>query len=230
MGEKQQGTGHPRRFITPSTVEKISNGVRLKVLDYESKCPGLNQVPVHLQATVGQMVHHGFASWQPDDLSLERSTRLQELIKRMQLSGYLGAPEMDQSFEAFWNYIITRYQVLRVYKELPVLEVAAKSGTVTSGIADLVLETDNGLVLIDHKTFPGHFDLLLDEDHDQFAGKHASQLQTYKQLLEKATGKPVTATLLHYVMQGRIVEVRVNQGVKTKRRESQAALVQLTLW
>lgn len=146
---------------------------------------------MHLQATVGQMVHYGFASWQPDDPCLKRVKRLQELIERMQLSGYLDSRELDQSFGAFWNYIITRYQVFKVYKELPVLEVAAKSGTVTSGITDLVLETDKGLVLVDHKTFPGHFDLLLSVDHDQFAGKHASQLQTYKQLLEKATGKPI---------------------------------------
>ena len=74
MGQKQQGTQHPGRFIAPSAAEKITGGVRLKVLDYESKYLSLNQVPVHLQATMGQMVHHGLASWQPDDAGLKRIT------------------------------------------------------------------------------------------------------------------------------------------------------------
>ncbi len=231
MGEKKQGLVHAKRFIAPSAAKKIATGVRLRVENYNSAYVSLDNVPVHLQATLGQMVHHGFASWQPGSQKQVRITRLKELIDRMQLIGYIEPQELDQSFEAFWKYIISYYKILSIYKEMPLIEVAPQNGTITSGIADLVFETDKGLVLIDHKTFPGHFeDMVLNPNHDQYAGRYASQLNDYKQMLEKATGKPVIAMLLHYVIQGKLVEVKINQGVKTKQEESPASSLQMKLW
>ena len=81
-------------------------------------------------------------------------------------------------------------------------------GCITTGIADLVLETNDGLILIDHKTFPGHFETMaLSCDHEHYAGRYLNQLRQYKLMLEKATGNKVVSTLLHYVVQGKIVEV-----------------------
>lgn len=91
----------------------------------------------------------------------------------MQLNGYIEPQELDKTFEAFWKYITSHYQILSIYKELPLIEVAHHNGTITSGLADLVFETNKGLVLIDHKTFPGHFeDMTLNPNHDQYAGSN----------------------------------------------------------
>lgn len=66
------------------------------------------------------------------------------------------------------------------------------------------------MVLIDHKTFSGHFEsMALNREHDPYAGKYAGQLKLYKGMLEKSTGQPVVAMLLHYVVQGRAVEVSI---------------------
>ena len=82
------------------------------------------------------------------------------------------------------------------------------SGTRTLiGYADLVLETPDGLVLIDHKCYPPEDETLL----RQTAEGYAPQLLSYATLLEMATGRKVIATLIHFPLAGRVVEVEVER-------------------
>jgi ATP-dependent exoDNAse (exonuclease V) beta subunit len=76
------------------------------------------------------------------------------------------------------------------------------------GYADLVLETSDGLVLVDHKCYPSG-----DEDSmRQTAKGYAPQLLSYATLLEMATGRTVLATLIHFPFAGRIIEVEVDRA------------------
>ncbi len=82
------------------------------------------------------------------------------------------------------------------------------------GYADLVLETPDGLVLVDHKCYPPEDEALLRQNAEAFA----PQLLGYATLLEMATGRQVIATLIHFPLAGRIIEVEVE-------REAARALV-----
>jgi hypothetical protein len=73
------------------------------------------------------------------------------------------------------------------------------------GYADLVLETPDGLVLVDHKCYPPEDQALL----RQTAEGYAPQLLSYATLLEMATGRKVIATLIHFPLASRVIEVEV---------------------
>jgi len=80
--------------------------------------------------------------------------------------------------------------------ELPVAH-RLPSGTLRQGYADLVLQTASGLVLVDHKTFPGGF-----EDAKARALGHAGQLEAYAEALARATGAPVLERWIHLPISG----------------------------
>ena len=70
------------------------------------------------------------------------------------------------------------------------------------GVADLVLETEAGLVLLDHKSFPGNR-----VQATEHAGSYAGQLSAYAAALQAATGKPVLAAYIHLPVSGLAIEV-----------------------
>ncbi len=74
------------------------------------------------------------------------------------------------------------------------------------GEIDLVYATDTGLVVVDHKAFPGAA-----VERDERARDHAAQLAAYRAALE-AAGFAVRATLIHFPLRGEVVEVGLPAG------------------
>lgn len=207
-GKRVEEILHSNRFINPSKLSQEIPKATVNLLDYQLPLLPLNNLKDISYADFGSGIHNAFACWKKDSEKQIRTGLIKELMQRMQLDGHIDATELDERFDYFWNFIQTNYAPSYVIKEVPLIEVTENNGTITSGIADCILHTDKGLVLIDHKTFPGHFEsMAMNPEHEQYAGKYAGQLQLYRQLIEKATGQKVIAMLLHYVVQGRIVEV-----------------------
>jgi hypothetical protein len=66
------------------------------------------------------------------------------------------------------------------------------------------LETPAGLVIIDHKSFPGSKDR-----RQERAISHAPQLALYREAVAKATGKSVIATITHMPVVGDWMELKI---------------------
>lgn len=200
------GAIHDNRFVSPSKLQCGLTDSTIQLLPYNQPLLSLNNLKDY--AVLGTAIHNAFASWTYHNDKPQRINLITDLMHRMQLNGHINATELDLRFEKFWDFIQTTYSPRHVVREIPLTEVKENNGAVTNGIADLILQTNKGLVLIDHKSFPGHFEnMAMNPEHDQYAGKYGGQLNMYKQLIEKATGQKVIAMLLHYVVQGRIVEV-----------------------
>ena len=73
----------------------------------------------------------------------------------------------------------------RWWREVPV--AAEVDGTVLEGFIDLLIETDDGLVVVDYKT-----DHVSDDDVDALLAHYAVQGAAYAVALEAAVGRPVT--------------------------------------
>jgi hypothetical protein len=67
------------------------------------------------------------------------------------------------------------------------------------------LETPAGIVIIDHKSFPGSKDR-----RQERALSHAPQLALYREAVAKATGKSVIATIIHMPVVGEMIEIRID--------------------
>jgi ATP-dependent exoDNAse (exonuclease V) beta subunit len=80
-----------------------------------------------------------------------------------------------------------------------------KGNQKANGWIDLLLETPAGIVIIDHKSFPGSKDR-----RQERALSHAPQLALYREAVEKATGKSVIATIIHMPVVGEVMEIRID--------------------
>ena len=73
-------------------------------------------------------------------------------------------------------------------------------GSIASGIADLILETPDGRVIIDHKAYGG-----VPGDAAEYALGDAPQVQVYADTATKATGKPILGMYIHFPLIGALV-------------------------
>jgi ATP-dependent helicase/nuclease subunit A len=76
------------------------------------------------------------------------------------------------------------------------------NGQIIDGWIDLLLETAEGFVLIDHKASPR-----ARSDWAEIALGYAGQLQAYAEGIVRATGKPVLSRWIHFGVTGGLVEV-----------------------
>lgn len=69
-----------------------------------------------------------------------------------------------------------------------------------TGFIDLVLITDQGAVIIDHKSYPG-------SNAAERAVSYSGQLAAYREAVS-AQGLAVNSSWIHFCTQGRLVEIQ----------------------
>jgi ATP-dependent helicase/nuclease subunit A len=72
---------------------------------------------------------------------------------------------------------------------------------VMEGWIDLLLESPEGFVLVDHKTYPGN------DPEGHIREKYLGQMAAYRDALMAASGKPVLRTLMHLPALGQVYEL-----------------------
>lgn len=103
---------------------------------------------------------------------------------------------LDDWIRATWPMAIIR-------KEWP-MKMRLPNRQRLNGWIDMLVETPDGFVIIDHKSYPG-------ANPVEHAKEYAVQLAIYRQAVEQAAGKPVLQTLIHMPLQGLIVKVSLRR-------------------
>lgn len=124
-----------------------------------------------------------------------KRTIAQELLTAHGSDGAVSAEDLVAAADAFHAWIETRWPGATLRREVPLH--AFTDGVVVDGTADLLVETEKGVVIIDHKSFPGSTAQARDR-----AAKYAPQLAAYKRVVEMATKKPVIETGIHMPVAG----------------------------
>lgn len=125
------------------------------------------------------------------------------ILSRAGLSTSFAPDVLLAASDALQTYLETRWPGAKWHREIPIsaLVPTDRGARRIEGTIDLLLETPNGYVIIDHKSFPGR--------QDQWAERalaHAPQLMTYAKAVAMAGGE-VLALLIHFTVGGGIVEV-----------------------
>jgi ATP-dependent helicase/nuclease subunit A len=115
---------------------------------------------------------------------------------------FLDATEALGAARRFHDWIESRFEPKRVLVEHPI-EHRLDDGRVVRGWIDVLLETEAGWVVIDHKSSPRP----KSEWHDE-ALEHSGQLATYRRALE-AAGERVAGCWIHFAVSGGAAEVEV---------------------
>jgi ATP-dependent exoDNAse (exonuclease V) beta subunit len=150
---------------------------------------------------VGNAVH-GFLAADRSTLDDRARWELAEAILTRRVGSDALSPEpLMKGSDNLRAWIDANWPAATWHREWPVM-MRLQQGTVLRGISDLVLETNDGFVVIDHKSFPGNREKAI-EAVSGFAG----QINAYADAIAKATGKPVLDRFIHMPIMGLLFPV-----------------------
>jgi ATP-dependent exoDNAse (exonuclease V) beta subunit len=147
-------------------------------------------------ATLGSALHAVIASTVLGHNDTER------VLRDHQLENTISVDAADECARRLLHVVGERFQPQRVYAEHPV-QYCNTAGQLVSGWIDLLLETEQGFVVIDHKASPR-----ARTDWEEIALGYSGQLEAYAQGVTLATGAPVLSRWIHFGVTGGLVEVR----------------------
>jgi ATP-dependent exoDNAse (exonuclease V) beta subunit len=150
---------------------------------------------------VGSAIHAFLAA---DPLSGAEEPRVAIATELLSLYGLTGVIRPDLllvAHDTLKAWLDTRYPGARWRREVPIVgAVASPTGARQArGAIDLLLETDEGWVIVDHKTYPGG-------DFEAKARGFLPQLAAYGKLLEAEGSRPVLTKLVHFPIGGTVAE------------------------
>lgn len=187
---------HPPAFVSASDVgaegkvgEAVAVGKRLP----------LNGKPE--MQVVGNAIHGFLAADRPEMEDSARRELADAILARWKVSDALTSESVLQASDNLRKWISANWPAATWHREWPVM-MRLEIGTVLRGVSDLVLETDDGFVVIDHKSFPGSREQAVEK-----ASGFAGQINAYADAVAAATGKPVLARFIHMPVTGLVLPV-----------------------
>jgi ATP-dependent helicase/nuclease subunit A len=190
-------TDYPPARISPSSLSGNTGSVGFDILyDYSTRInikghPDMN--------ALGSAIHAYLALDYSQMSEVERLETAQEILKSWKIENALEPKELLLAGQNLHDFINQHYPGSKVLKEWPIFLRNAQN-QIMQGWVDVLLETADGYVIIDHKSYPG-------TDNEERVKEYAPQLMAYKEAVEKATGKPVIGLLLHLPVRGLILKI-----------------------
>lgn len=177
---------HPPLRINPS--KEIHEGA-VKIGEQHRLGARLTLAGTPDMNAVGEACHRFFAY---DDMSYEHSARMEraDWLRRKWSAPELAAADLLESSARLQAFVSDRFPGSRVMREWHIH--AQADAQLITGRIDLLVDTPEGFVIFDHKSFPGVVDI--DEERlRSFAG----QASMYARALETVTGKACHEFWLH---------------------------------
>ena len=183
-------------YLSPASSSKPIDGVVCKVVhDFKSRI-ALNNA--NNMEKIGNALHQCIALVinNPDIAP----SIIEEILAKSMVQ-QISAEAIIMQSKCLLNWIHLKYPAARVHTEFPFLRYL-KNGSLQQGSIDLVVETDDGWIVIDHKSNPQP-----KYEWEMIAAKHSGQLNDYREALISLSGKAVLAMMIHFSVSGGLVEV-----------------------
>jgi len=190
-------TQHDPKYISPSKLKGNTDVNVTLIHDFAHRIKTGN---IDNEAAMGNCLHDILYIWPdaPDE------KRISAILERHHLAGQLDRVDILRAMEQWAQYLQSLTPV-NIHREVPLQMVLEEK--VYMGSADLVLEFDDHLVLIDYKSYPGSLTEVTNPQGKHFAGIYAGQLNAYSEILESAIGKKVSRKMIYYSVLGKVVEL-----------------------
>ncbi len=148
---------------------------------------------------LGNVLHACIAAASPEMKKDAMKQRTAFVLEYHGQKNLCDAGDLTEQLSKFHEHLSAQFSPVQMHKEYPV--TYPRDGQITEGTIDMLLETKNGWIIIDHKSFKGG-----GEQKDTKALEFAGQLHAYKSCVE-AAGKKVIGTWIHFVTTGTMTEV-----------------------
>ncbi len=155
---------------------------------------------------LGTAVHAFFAADVEGLTEEERVGRARRLIAGAGLVGTVGAGDLVAAGDRLRGFVKERWPGARWQREVVVVAGVPRTRGArrVAGIVDLLLETGEGLVIFDHKTFPGGVEYAWRGKLEEFR----AQFATYAEALCAVGRQQVISAWVHLPAGGGVVELR----------------------
>lgn len=154
---------------------------------------------------------HAFLAADVDGLtSEERLERARRLLSAAGLTGFVRPDSLVHSGDQLRTWIRTMWPEALWRREVPVEAIVStpEGERRVGGIIDLLLETPDGDVIIDHKTFPATTEGAIRAKAREFI----PQMLAYATLLERDGARRVRGIFLHFPIGGFTAAITVRHG------------------
>ena len=184
-------------FVNPSAAEEFP-GFSFDESATVGSSIALNGIDIDERSAFGTFIHQVMCASHAQMTEQDAMALIKGLAHKYELGLGDSEKELSRRVLQFHKWIQENYNPRKVHKELAMM--METDGQLINGIADLVIETQNDLILIDYKTFSGN-ESSLRWKAQTFSG----QLKIYQDILKKAfPGKEVKAAL-YFIMEGRVI-------------------------
>ncbi len=137
--------------------------------------------------------------------SAERLDMAKAIVERFELAELMEAQELLRVGNTFWSQIEARFAPIRSWRKYPV--ELLREDQLFSTVIDLILETEDGLVLIQHTSFSG--------SGQKQQVKKAKDLRAWAHLskvaLQEVFQKQRVQTIIHFVLDGSWIALETEQ-------------------
>ncbi|CAA7618449.1 exodeoxyribonuclease V subunit beta [Magnetospirillum sp. SS-4] len=144
---------------------------------------------------LGEAIHAFLAADIPQRPRQDRQEQGASILRNWGVSGVVTTDSLVAAADNLHRFATNHWPGAKHHREVPIMGRVGDQRI--SGRIDLLVETDDGFVIIDHKSFPGSADRW-----PQKAMEYAPQLALYGRLVQQATGKPVKECLVHMPVAG----------------------------
>jgi hypothetical protein len=151
--------------------------------------------------SLGQAIHGIIAAEikAPGDESVKRAGRI---LEEWGLGDAVEPQAVINSARGFIDWVEKRFTPIAWHVEHPITHVI-NTGQVVHGLIDLLVETDQGWVIVDHKSTSR-----TNAEWEKIAEKSSGQLAMYKAAVEHASGQPVASAWIHFPTIAKFVSIQ----------------------
>ena len=166
-----------------------------------------NEIDIHQHSLemnlLGEAIHRFIAADHTERDRKERQEIAARMLDRWVPESGVNSDQLLAISDNFHHWVKQTYPDARLLKEWP---VRMKTGNrAAHGWIDALIETNDGYVLVDHKTMGADIGDCLEQ-----VKSYAGQLNLYSRAIRAATGKPVMETLIHLPLQGNLISVNTD--------------------
>ena len=196
--ERRERHTYPREVLTPSSIEPVTAVVGEAVEIGERV-----KVRADDMADLGNGLHAVIAAELVNPLPRAKALRrARTLLERFGVGDDIDDADAVAIARRFARHLKDRFGAIRVDVEVPV-SLRRNDGRVIKGFVDVLAETAEGWLVIDHKSSPSPRSAWPDE-----ALRYAGQLGAYRDALLGA-GRDVAGCYVHFAVTGGLVRIDI---------------------
>ena len=150
---------------------------------------------------LGEALHNIFAADLIAPNHAGRAAMATGVLENHGLSGNVAADDVLACASRFQGCLHETFKPLSIRPEWPVTMIL-DNGQRMNGWIDVLVDTEEGWIIIDHKSFPGG-----KSEWEQKALSYSGQLEAYRRAVIKATERPVISQWIHFSVGGGMVEL-----------------------